>query len=260
MSAHHVYEDARLRRPPGCGQPAGGRGGGLHRGLHEPGVARSPATPTRPSRRRGRCSTRRARRARRSSSRRSATAKTTSSVPRCSSRRRRRSRRCAPARRWVEVDARLGRAAGGAGAREALRVRVLRHGPRRAAARRGCDTVIVTGASTSGCVRATAVDALQYGYRVLVPRDGVADRAPDAHNGLASRHRREVRRRDLDRRGDRRRRRRRPRRAQAGMTRPRRRSPRRDPRRVRRRRVGGDGRAPRASSASRARSSSATPS
>ena len=47
----------------------------------------------------------------------------------------------------------------------------------------GCDTVIVTGASTSGCVRATAVDALQYGYRVLVPRDGVADRAPDAHEG-----------------------------------------------------------------------------
>jgi nicotinamidase-related amidase len=47
----------------------------------------------------------------------------------------------------------------------------------------GCDTVIVTGASTSGCVRATAVDALQYGYRVLVPRDGVADRATDAHTG-----------------------------------------------------------------------------
>ena len=46
-----------------------------------------------------------------------------------------------------------------------------------------CDTVVVTGASTSGCVRATAVDALQYGYRVLVPRDGVADRAIDAHNG-----------------------------------------------------------------------------
>ncbi len=47
----------------------------------------------------------------------------------------------------------------------------------------GCDTVVVTGASTSGCVRATAVDALQHGYRVLVPREGVADRAIDAHNG-----------------------------------------------------------------------------
>jgi nicotinamidase-related amidase len=45
----------------------------------------------------------------------------------------------------------------------------------------GCDTVIVTGASTSGCVRATVVDALQYGYRVIVPREAVADRAPGAH-------------------------------------------------------------------------------
>jgi maleamate amidohydrolase len=44
-----------------------------------------------------------------------------------------------------------------------------------------CDAVVVTGASTSGCVRATAVDALQNGYRVIVPRDAVADRAPDAH-------------------------------------------------------------------------------
>jgi nicotinamidase-related amidase len=48
--------------------------------------------------------------------------------------------------------------------------------------RAGCDTVIVTGASTSGCVRATAVDGLQHGFRVLVPRDAVADRAVDAHN------------------------------------------------------------------------------
>ena len=47
----------------------------------------------------------------------------------------------------------------------------------------GVDTLIITGVSTSGCVRATAVDALQHGYRVLVPRDGVADRALDAHNG-----------------------------------------------------------------------------
>jgi maleamate amidohydrolase len=46
----------------------------------------------------------------------------------------------------------------------------------------GCDTVIVVGASTSGCVRATAVDALQHGFRVVVPRDAVADRAQAAHN------------------------------------------------------------------------------
>jgi len=43
------------------------------------------------------------------------------------------------------------------------------------------DTVIVTGATTSGCVRATVVDAVQYGFPVLVPRDCVADRAPGPH-------------------------------------------------------------------------------
>jgi maleamate amidohydrolase len=45
----------------------------------------------------------------------------------------------------------------------------------------GCDTLVVTGASTSGCVRATAVDALQQGYRPIVPREAVGDRNPDAH-------------------------------------------------------------------------------
>ena len=48
-------------------------------------------------------------------------------------------------------------------------------------ASRGCDSVVVTGASTSGCVRATAVDALQHGYRVAVPREAVGDRNPAAH-------------------------------------------------------------------------------
>ena len=43
------------------------------------------------------------------------------------------------------------------------------------------DSLVVTGASTSGCIRATAVDALQHGYRVIVPRDAVGDRNPSAH-------------------------------------------------------------------------------
>jgi nicotinamidase-related amidase len=46
----------------------------------------------------------------------------------------------------------------------------------------GCDTAVVTGASTSGCVRATALDALQHGYRVVVPREAVGDRNPKAHD------------------------------------------------------------------------------
>lgn len=45
----------------------------------------------------------------------------------------------------------------------------------------GVDTLIVTGASTSGCVRATVVDALQHGFRPVVPRDAVGDRNLEAH-------------------------------------------------------------------------------
>jgi N-formylmaleamate deformylase len=41
----------------------------------------------------------------------------------------------------------------------------------------GCDTVLVCGATTSGCVRATVVDAVQSGFSVLVPRECVGDRA-----------------------------------------------------------------------------------
>ncbi|MCW2694415.1 MAG: carbamoylsarcosine amidase [Mycobacterium sp.] len=45
----------------------------------------------------------------------------------------------------------------------------------------GADTVIVTGATTSGCVRASVVDAVQHGFPTLVPRDCVADRAAAPH-------------------------------------------------------------------------------
>ena len=44
-----------------------------------------------------------------------------------------------------------------------------------------CDGLVVCGASTSGCVRATVVDAVQHGYRPVVPREAVGDRNPDAH-------------------------------------------------------------------------------
>jgi maleamate amidohydrolase len=45
----------------------------------------------------------------------------------------------------------------------------------------GCDSLIVTGASTSGCVRATVVDAVSHGLRVVVPRGAVGDRLASAH-------------------------------------------------------------------------------
>lgn len=43
------------------------------------------------------------------------------------------------------------------------------------------DTVIVTGGSTSGCVRATAVDSLSHGYRTIVPIECVADKHESYH-------------------------------------------------------------------------------
>jgi maleamate amidohydrolase len=45
----------------------------------------------------------------------------------------------------------------------------------------GVDTIVLTGCSTSGCVRATAVDGMQHGFRVIVPRECVGDRAPEPH-------------------------------------------------------------------------------
>ena len=44
-----------------------------------------------------------------------------------------------------------------------------------------CDSVLLTGTSTSGCVRATAVDVLQNGYRLTIPREAVGDRNRAAH-------------------------------------------------------------------------------
>jgi maleamate amidohydrolase len=83
--------------------------------------------------------------------------------------------------RWVEVDPRLAPRPG-----EPVLTKLFAsafHGTPLASllAAGGRDSVIVTGASTSGCVRATAVDALQHGYRTAVPREAVGDRNPRAH-------------------------------------------------------------------------------
>jgi maleamate amidohydrolase len=82
--------------------------------------------------------------------------------------------------RWAQVDARV---------RDESDVLLVKKWPSffhgtplaslLAAARR--DTVVVTGCMTSGCVRATAVDAFSYGYRTLVPEDCVGDQGLDAH-------------------------------------------------------------------------------
>lgn len=83
--------------------------------------------------------------------------------------------------RWVEIDPRLGR-----GEDEPV---VLKKGPSAffgtnlasMLISQRVDTVILCGATTSGCIRATAVDLLQYGFPALVPRDCVGDRARAPH-------------------------------------------------------------------------------
>jgi maleamate amidohydrolase len=45
----------------------------------------------------------------------------------------------------------------------------------------GIDTVIMAGCTTSGCIRASAIDSLQYGYHTIVVREAVGDRAAGPH-------------------------------------------------------------------------------
>jgi nicotinamidase-related amidase len=44
-----------------------------------------------------------------------------------------------------------------------------------------CDTLVLTGGSTSGCVRATCVDSLSHGYRTVVAEECVADKHESPH-------------------------------------------------------------------------------
>jgi nicotinamidase-related amidase len=45
----------------------------------------------------------------------------------------------------------------------------------------GCDSVIVVGTTTSGCVRATVVDAFSLNYRVILAEEGCFDRSEVSH-------------------------------------------------------------------------------
>jgi nicotinamidase-related amidase len=82
---------------------------------------------------------------------------------------------------WVEIDPRLGRlphepvlAKGGASAFFGTALAAM-------LVARQVDTVLVAGATTSGCVRATVVDAVQHGFSTFVVTDCVADRSAQPH-------------------------------------------------------------------------------
>ena len=81
----------------------------------------------------------------------------------------------------VKVDPRLDMRPTRHPAGEEIRLVLLRHRPRAAAQQPRVDTLIITGCTTSGCVRATAVDAVQNGFRPMVVREAVGDRSVAAH-------------------------------------------------------------------------------
>jgi nicotinamidase-related amidase len=43
------------------------------------------------------------------------------------------------------------------------------------------DTLVIAGCTTSGCIRATVVDAISYGFRPIVPLEAIGDRAANPH-------------------------------------------------------------------------------
>ena len=47
----------------------------------------------------------------------------------------------------------------------------------------GIDSLVVTGLTTSGCVRASAVDGLQHNFKVVIPKEATSDRDMAAHEG-----------------------------------------------------------------------------
>jgi nicotinamidase-related amidase len=84
-----------------------------------------------------------------------------------------------PGTRWIELDERLGRQPSEPIIAKAHASAFF--GVPFAALLAGRDTLIVCGASTSGCVRATVVDAMQHGLSPIVPRECVGDRSGRAH-------------------------------------------------------------------------------
>lgn len=83
--------------------------------------------------------------------------------------------------RWTNLDPRLARQAGETIIRKKYASAFFATDLSSQLSTQHVDTVILTGATTSGCIRASAIDALQYGYRAIVPAEAVGDRAELPH-------------------------------------------------------------------------------
>lgn len=86
-----------------------------------------------------------------------------------------------PDSHWIQVDPRLEPLAGEHIVEKQWASGFFKTDLNQALRALGVDSLVVTGLTTSGCVRATAVDGLQNDYKVVVPVEAVGDRNPDAH-------------------------------------------------------------------------------
>lgn len=86
-----------------------------------------------------------------------------------------------PGSAWVEVDSRLAPQPGEHVIEKQWASGFFKTGLDALLREQGIDSLVVTGLTTSGCVRATVVDGLQHDYPVVVPRQAVGDRNPEAH-------------------------------------------------------------------------------
>jgi nicotinamidase-related amidase len=86
-----------------------------------------------------------------------------------------------PGTRWVQVDSRLEPAESEPVIEKQWASGFFKTGLDDYLRAAGVDSLVVTGLTTSGCVRATAVDGLQHDFKVVIPAEAVGDRNPEAH-------------------------------------------------------------------------------
>src|SRR5262249_25041519 len=88
---------------------------------------------------------------------------------------------CAEGSKWVEIDERIAPLPNEPVLAKSVASAFFESGLPRLLRVEGVDTVVITGVSTSGCVRASVVDASAHGFIPIVPREAVGDRFDSAH-------------------------------------------------------------------------------
>lgn len=86
-----------------------------------------------------------------------------------------------PGSKWAELDPRLGRLSHETVVEKHFASAFFATGLDEHLRRLGVDSVLLAGVTTSGCIRATAVDAVSHGFKVIVAKEAVADRAEATH-------------------------------------------------------------------------------